>query len=444
MTYLPPKEELITGMEVYYTDTPGVGGKLRTRTRDFVVEEISDPPERSRSGRYVIVKIRVNNWETNRLIKALSRRLGISRQKIGFAGTKDKRAVTTQLISIDHPEEFPKEIGLKDVEFLEVYRSEKKLELGTLLGNRFNIVIRGVRGDPGKTADLIGKTMEQLNSIGGMPNFFGIQRFGSIRPVTHQIGRHILKGDFKGAVMTYVANPSPLEPEEFQRARERITMDMDFSEALDYYPREYSFERTIISYLSRNDEDWTGALEQLPLNLKMMFVHAYQSYIFNRVLSKRLKLGLPIDEPVVGDIIIPLNSKMLPDYRRTFEVTDKELNHLKGLVRKKKAFVSGPVMGTDVVIAKGEIGELERSIMDEEKVDPGDFQVTELKKISSKGIRRNLLTPVFDLEWKTKRGNGNGERSEPQTNVHMNFSLYKGTYATVLMREIMKTDVMDY
>jgi tRNA pseudouridine13 synthase len=134
-------EEKSIGLEVYYTDTKGIGGKLRKSAEDFVVREISEPPPPNEYGEYTIVKLKVKNWETNRLIRQLSRRLGISRKRIGFGGTKDRRAITTQLFSIKAPLKDVENINLKDVEIADVYTSERGLNLGDLKGNAFDIII---------------------------------------------------------------------------------------------------------------------------------------------------------------------------------------------------------------------------------------------------------------------------------------------------------------
>jgi len=108
------------GIEGYLTSTPGVGGMLKETADDFTVEEVSSPPPTVPDGRYAIAALRLRNWETNRLVRQLARTLHISRRRIGFAGTKDKRAITTQLFSFDdvRPEAI-KALRLADVEVVD-------------------------------------------------------------------------------------------------------------------------------------------------------------------------------------------------------------------------------------------------------------------------------------------------------------------------------------
>src|SRR5947209_5203874 len=134
------------GIEGYLTSTPGLGGTLKATAEDFVVEEISSPPATAIDGRYTIASIRVRNWETNRLVRELARALHISRRRIGFAGTKDKRALTTQLFSVENvPPEAIKALRMKDIEVLDLARSDRPLEMGDLVGNRFQVVHRDLR-----------------------------------------------------------------------------------------------------------------------------------------------------------------------------------------------------------------------------------------------------------------------------------------------------------
>ena len=88
-----------TGIETFFTSAGGIGGKLRTVTKDFIVSEISKYPQKKEKGRFTIAEITATNWETNGLVRELSNRLHISRKRVGFAGTKDKRAKATRLMS---------------------------------------------------------------------------------------------------------------------------------------------------------------------------------------------------------------------------------------------------------------------------------------------------------------------------------------------------------
>src|SRR5205823_14574586 len=104
------------GIVGYLTSTPGVGGTIKSAPEDFVVAEISSPPAVSPEGRYAIVQVRVRDWETNRLVRAMARALHSSRKRIGYAGTQDTDGVTTRRFSVgDVPPEADRGPRLTDV-----------------------------------------------------------------------------------------------------------------------------------------------------------------------------------------------------------------------------------------------------------------------------------------------------------------------------------------
>ncbi|MFQ6107277.1 MAG: tRNA pseudouridine(13) synthase TruD [Thermoplasmata archaeon] len=425
--------EEILGIEVFLTREPGIGGKLKIRPEDFIVEEIPIPLPSVEGGDYTVAKIRARNWEANRMVRQIARTLRISRRRIRFAGTKDKRAVTTQLIQFDCPPEAVKELNIKDVEVLEVLQTDRRIDLGDLLGNRFRIDIGMVELSKSEALNRVSKIVDSIIETGGFPNFFGVQRFGAARPVTHIIGKEICNGDFEGAVMSYLGRPFSNESDEAQEVRRHVENTRDFPEALRRFPRNLSFERAILNHLVKNPHDFVGAIATLPLNLQMMFVHAYQSYLFNRMLSLRLKRGLPLNEPVPGDLILPTRKNGLPDRTRPILVNDENIGKASRKVKDGKAFISGLVFGANPRFAEGEMGDIEMSIIDEEDAKPVDFLVPKIPRISSKGSRREILSPLKSLEFSVGDGS-----------VRTSFELIPGSYATSLLREIMKTDVMSY
>jgi len=418
------------GIEGYLTSTVGVGGLLKASPDDFVVEEISQPPLPSADGAYTIATIRVREWETNRLVRQLARSLHISRQRIGFAGTKDKRAVTTQLVSFKGvaPETL-KSLGLKDVEILDLYESDHPLEIGDLVGNRFRIVVRGLSVPPEKAEVLVEETARQMRAAGGFPNFFGIQRFGSVRPITHVVGRHIVRGEFREAVDAYVANPMEGEGSESYEVRSALRSTGDVRAALRTYPKSFTFEKAILNHLAIHPDDHVGALRQLPFNLLMMFVHGYQSYLFNRILSERMRRGLPIQEPVAGDLVLPADKRGLPDRARTIDVTCDNLGRVADRCRERKAWVSAILFGSEPEFAGGEPGQIEKEIIAAEGLRPQDFIIPDIPRISSRGTRREILGPLHSID-ASVRGDA----------LHLAFDLSRGCYATCLVREFTKAE----
>ena len=418
------------GIEGYLTSTPGLGGTIKASADDFVVDEISSPPTPAIDGRYTIVALRVRNWETNRLVRELARALHISRRRIGFAGTKDKRALTTQLFSFENvPPETIKALRMKDVEVLDVSRSGRPLEIGDLVGNRFQIVVRDLTVAVNRVNSIAEETARQIRSFGGFPNFFGIQRFGSVRAITHVVGRHIVRGEFKEAVQTYVANPIEGEGSESYEVRAALRDTGDVHAALRSYPKSYGFEKAILNRLASRPDDYVAALQVLPFNLLLMFVHGYQSYLFNRVLSERLRRGLPIHEPVAGDLVLPADRRGLPDRDRTIDVTCDNLDRVADRCREGKAWVSAILFGSESEFAGGEVGQIEKEIVATEGLRPEDFIIPDIPRISSKGSRREILAPLHDFSIRPTAGE-----------LNLSFASSRGSYATCLVREFTKAE----
>ncbi|MGB9636119.1 MAG: tRNA pseudouridine(13) synthase TruD [Thermoplasmata archaeon] len=424
------RDEKEIGIEVFLTsDLPGIGGIIKVKPEDFIVKETAKLPEPKENGRYTIAKIRTRNWETNKLIRELSRNLHISRRRMGFAGTKDKRAVVERYFWFDAPPEIVDKINLKDVDVLEKYRASRQIELGDVIENSFEILVREV--ETPSTDERIKNIYEQIQKNMGFPNYFGIQRFGVYRPVTHIVGRHLVKGEIKDAVLTYIANPMEDEEENPRKVREELAKTLDFASAVKKMPDTMIFERCIAQKLSEKPDDFAGALRVLPKNLLMMFVHAYQSYLFNRILSARVKEfgGNTLE---IGDIVLPLKAGA-PNEEEFIEVKSANYSAVHEKWKKGKCFVSGIVFGSEPVFANGRPGEIERKVIENENLKPVDFIIPEIPEISSKGTRRAFFINPRNFSWHTEN-----------RVVKFQFSLPKGSYATSLLREFMKTIPENY
>ena len=183
------------------------------------MEELTNRVETT-NGQYLIAHLTKTNWDIHHLVRDLARILRISQTRFGWAGTKDKRAITKQKISIwDITQEELERVHLKDIEFKAIGRSNKKVSLGDLWGNRFRITIRNIDLLPYDVSQRVKSITDELAK--GVPNFFGVQRFGENRPVTHVVGEAILRGDIKEAALTYIAKAYPEENEcHYPRGRD--------------------------------------------------------------------------------------------------------------------------------------------------------------------------------------------------------------------------------
>ena len=426
--------EKAIGIDSYLTDTPGLGGRLRKRIEDFVVVEKFKEPPPDHSGRFSIATIRVKNWETNRLIRRLSMEFGIDRKDIGFAGTKDKRAITTQMMSFPLPPATMRELDIKDIQILDVYLSRKNISLGDLLGNSFEVVVRDFTQSVDDAKAILDRNMETIEKSGGFLNYFGIQRFGAIRTNTHIVGEHIVKRDFKQAVMAYIGNPLDVEDAETIKARKMAEECRDWKQVIEIYPPRLTFERSMIGHLIKRPDDYLGALLKLPRNLLLMFIHAYQSRFFNEIITERVKRKIPVNVVQVGDLIATVDEYQSPNRRRCIPVTEGNIEKIQCRINEGKAFITAVLIGSEVELAQGVQGEIERGILAKFDVDRKRFNIPEIPRISSKGMRREIIASVNDLSYDI-----NSER------IRLKFELFKGCYATSLLRELLKvTDITMY
>jgi tRNA pseudouridine13 synthase len=442
-------------MEYYVSDADGTGGLLRGTPEDFRVREIEavEPePLSADPGVYehLLVRATLRGWDTNDFAREVSNRLGISRERVAWAGTKDKHAHTTQVFSIQGITSgaLP---DLADADVEPIGRFGRRLRFGDLAGNAFEIAVTDAERPENAAA-----ITDELRDFGGfedegddengtaretrvaVPNYFGQQRFGSRRPVTHEVGLAIVRRDWKGAVLRYLGDPNEAEPEDSREARAYVEESEDWAGALDRFPDRLGYERAMLHALVERggDEsaDFRAALGTVPENLGRLFVHAAQSYAFNRILSRRLERGLPFDRAVEGDVVCFAETgesgstggdvPVVPDADRTQRATGDRLRTVNRHVERGRAFVTAPLVGTDTQLGGGEQGEIEREVLDEIGIQPGDFDLPD--PYGSDGTRRAILVQT-DLRISR----------DP---LSFSFSLPKGSYATVLLREYLKTD----
>ena len=463
-----PTEQAV-GIDHYVSDADGVGGRLRASDADFRVRELERfpvEPVDADPGAYphLVFRATLSGWDTNDFAARLSDALGMSRERVSWAGTKDKYAITTQLFSVDGiaPEQLPE---IDDVELTVVGRAGRALQFGDLAGNEFELVVSdpgrpenageitaelaafGGRDDPAGTDDVEPASTVDDEPAGtvdvqpaaasvGVPNFFGQQRFGSRRPITHEVGLAVVRGDWDGAVMAYLGNPHEAEPDATRDARAFVEETRDWATALDRFPGGLRYERSMLHELTEadtvTDDTFRAALERVPSNLQRLFVHAAQSYAFNRMLSERLERGLPFDEPVAGDVVCFADEHApagleLPDTDRLQRVTDRRVRSVRRHCERGRAFVTAPLVGTESKLADGEQGEIERDVLDELALNRADFDLP--GEFHSTGSRRAILVRT-DL-------------SVEQDPLTLTFPLPKGAYATVLLREYLKVDPID-
>ena len=460
MTNLDPVATAI-GLEGYATESNGIGGVLKARVTDFRVDEISTTLSLDPRGRFTVARITLTNWETNKFCNHLAKRLGISRNRIFFAGTKDKRAVTQQIFVIDATQHKVAELEIPDVEIEILGRTHQKIGFGNHRGNRFTIIVRGCCHSDGtpmtedealSEAESIRHKLQLSLGEGVFPNWIGPQRFGSGRPVTAEVGKHVLAGNFQQAVTTYLSMEGYEENEEVAAFRKHIRDNGPTKEALDLAPKWLGFESRMLEHLINNPDDYLGAFKKLPNNLQLMTIHAAQSIIFNKSLNRRLSSGLPISTPVEGDLVGRIDEKGQLNVNSCVTVEHRTLPRISRNCQLGRLVSTGPLPGSEIFVADGEAKNIELAAIKECGLENVDWLVEEIPRLSSKGTRRALITTFNDLfidsvpialdeslgeKW--NKGPSENSRWHPKgACLRFRFSLSSGSYATTLLREFMQ------
>jgi tRNA pseudouridine13 synthase len=443
--------ERLIGIEVYATASLGIGGTIRQFVEDFVVREvlvdgskaeINQSAKRQVLGssldknRYLLCVLVKRNWDMFQALKIIAEQLDISTKHIHFAGIKDAKAVTAQHITVEGAtaEEIQK-IQVKDIKIRPIGYVRSKLSSYFLFGNNFHITIRAISHPKSTVEKRITKTIDELEALQGVPNFFGHQRFGTTRPITHLVGKAIVKRNFRKAVMLFLAKPSPHEHPESRQAREQLRVSQDFTQALKNFPKQLRYERLMLRHLSKKPDDYVGAFRRLPIRLRELFPQAYQSYLFNRFLSRRILCELPLVRAEVGDYVVNVECTGLPMLKMSKIASAEALTEINRAIEAGKMRLAIPLIGFKQRKSLGVQGEIEKQILEEEGINQESFKIPAMPEITSRGELRTALTPLnnFSLneiaEDSTKPSKHKAEAS---------FTLYRGSYATILLREFMK------
>ena len=438
------------GIEVYATKSLGVGGVIRKAVEDFVVEEVLvDSSKASVNGavpskvlgssaqrqRFLLCVLVKRNWDTFIAIKNIAKQLGIDQRRIQIAGIKDAKAITAQHITIeDGLIEDASKVNVKDIQLCPVGYLREALSLYYLLGNYFAIKIEAIKIKETTVEKRILQTFKELEVLGGIPNFFGHQRFGTTRPITHLVGRAIVGGHLEEAAMIFLAKPSVHEHPASRQARQELQSTKNFKQALENFPKQLRFERLMLNRLTDKPEDFIGAFQSLPIKLQELFVQAHQSYLFNRFLSERVKHGYCLNKAELGDFVVAVERSGLPLTNMAKHVTAETLAIVNKQIKAGKLRVALPIIGVKPKLSQGVMGQIEKEVLEQEQIDVENLQVNQLSRVSGKGGLRAAVVPIKDFKLQKISSSADGNDCQ----VELSFMLLRGSYATVVLREIMK------
>lgn len=406
-------------------DVPGLGGRIKERHEDFLVEEVPlyDP---SGEGEHVYLLIEKRDLSTTQAVSIIADHFGVSDRLVGYAGMKDRRAVTRQVVSVHVPGKKPEDFPSLRHDKLSVLWADlhtNKLRLGHLKGNRFSIRIRGVRATDAVRADAVLRRLER----DGVPNFFGEQRFGA-RLNNHRLGRSDLLGHHK-EMLDELLGPDPHHPEMNPEARACYAR-AQYQQAVQHFTQGQSTERQTAKNLAKNP-DPRKAVQLIDRRQRQFWVNAFQSHLFNKVLAWRIEQGL-LSTLVDGDLAFRHIGGAV------FRINKDELkkDELPGRLSSLEISPSGPIWGHRMTEAAARIADIERSVLDASGVGLEHFAAFHKRWGFASGGRRPLRVPLRDPLVE-------GGVDEHGEFVRCAFELPSGAYATLVMREVMKTSGLD-
>jgi tRNA pseudouridine13 synthase len=401
---------------------PGVGGKLKARPEDFLVEEIP-AYEPCGDGEHIYLFVEKRNHSTMHVVRLLAEHFGVRRDAVGVAGLKDKFAVTRQLFSVHTPGKKPADFPAFERDGITIHwidRHTNKLRRGHLAGNRFIIRVRDV--EPVKVVHAH-RALAMLAKF-GVPNRIGEQRFGHMGN-NHTIGRALLLHDAQ-ALLDILLGPSAIRPEAQPEGRALYAQGR-FAEALHAFPPSLHTERRVLAALARGEKPKRAmfTIERLE---QSFYLTAFQSAVFNEVLHHRLREGT-FATLLDGDLafkhdsgaVFPIGPAELADADIAQRLADIQVSP------------SGPMWGARMTRAAAEVGQFETAALERAGVTIADLDTHAAKaRDPLPGERRPLRVPITHVDVE-------GGMDEHGAYIKCVFELPRGSFATTVMQEVMKT-----
>ncbi len=389
-----PKIDLEIGISVYSTDFTGCGGKIRTTFEDFQVSEVLSKKvidSISEEGNYAVYKLKKSGIDTTHSLSNIFKKYRIRLKSLGL---KDASAVTEQFVcseqkikSIDNISE--KKYSIKKIGFV-----KKPLSKKDMIGNRFQIKIIDVSDDLGK-----------FNEYDKILNFYGYQRCGSKRPVTHLIGKALLQKDYAKAISLLLTFTSKYDSTENSQLREKLSDQSNYSKLLEEIPFQMDLERIAVTEMIKDDNP-KNAIRAIPLAIRRFYVQAYQSFLFNLTLSAAFTDGEDLFSPQEGDVCYDKNGLL----GKFSNISSQRL--------------SVPFIGYSYY-KKTRFNYQISKILEHEEITPKDFFLKDMQEVSNEGGFRNSSIKCDDVK---------------VNQDIITFTLSRGSFATMVLREIMKPE----
>ncbi len=388
-----PKIDSDIGIFVYSTTFDGMGGKIKSTPNDFFVSEILDQrvsSKISQTGSYAVYKLKKHGIDTNHALSEIFKVHGLRLKALGL---KDSNATTEQFVCATNTSKSPERFSTNRYSLERVGFVPKPLTKKDMVGNHFKITIENA----------VFSKISDFKDYDRILNFYGYQRFGSKRAVSHLIGKAILQKDYERAVSLLLSFSSEYDLPENTKIRKMLADKSNYSKVLNEVPPQMDLERIILKEMVEHD-DSLMALRTIPLYVRRFFVQAFQSYIFNCVVSVAFEAGEDLFLPKEGDVCY-----------------DKK-NMLGRFANDRGQRLAIPLVGYSYT-KKNRFDYQISKVLEREQVHAKDFFVKDMQEVSDEGGFRQAVMQCENFSVR-----------EPT----VSFTLSRGSYATIFLREIIK------
>ncbi|XP_064605575.1 pseudouridylate synthase 7 homolog [Liolophura sinensis] len=399
-------------------------------------------------GDYCKFVLSKENKDTMDALNLIAKLIRVKPNLFSYAGTKDRRAKTSQEVTAYRvTADVLKGVNksLRNMAMGNFRYCQKPLHLGELRGNKFTIVLRQVTG----TDDQIESALNSLAEMGFL-NYYGMQRFGTTSVPTHHIGRALMCSRWQEAV-EMILKPRNEDDAEMAECRRVWWETLDAKKALSLVCKHKCIEQSLLRGLVKmGPNNYAGALSMIPRNTRTMYVHSYQSFVWNTVVSRRIKqLGL---RPVKGDLVQPKNTAAEDEIVPPLVMTDDNVENY-GI-----GDVVLPLPGYDVTLPENEVAEWYKQMLQDDGLSLEQFRHKN-KDYSLRGAYRKLIVKPENLQWSCSRYddptvplvlgdldilNGVSVQESPDDGklkaLRIEMSLPTSCYATMAVRDILKVD----
>lgn len=404
-----PEIDRMAGMECYCTDFAGTGGSIKQKSEGFRVSELVDDSllagMSSAFGgthRYPLYVLEKQGVDSNHALMEIER---VHNLRLRVMGIKDAKAVTVQYAGASRAWKGPpKRLETQHTRLSLKGFTAKPLGRELLAGNEFEVSVYDARDDIGGFAQEVAR----------IANFYGLQRFGSERMVTHLVGKEIVRKNFAEAVRLLLCYTTKYDSESSREIRKKCEDAANYRRMLKEMPRGMDIERMLLGALAEG-KGAVAALRAVPIPIRRLFVQAYQSLLFNRCLSLAIAQGHDITVPKEGDLCFEMEGPA------TFG------RIIKFSASGKKMVPAVRMAGYTFQPGKGRFETITKELLEQEGMTAKDFYIKEMQELSQQGGFRQA--PLWCRDFSFARNP-----------LRVSFKLPKGSYATTLLRELIKPD----